>query len=298
MRRRCSRASPLLWVMVLLAGTVAAACNGSQAASGSDPVPTVPAISASATAVAARATPARTASPTPTATPFSAFDPDLHRPVSKEYALPADYEPVDLVSLPLEWAVPELAAPVVRRVVAAPLVTLLRAARADGLEIRVRSSYRSYATQQATFQFWVDQLGEEQARRQSAEPGRSEHQLGTTVDFASASIGWELLPEFADRREGQWLAARAWQYGFAMSYPRDGEAITGYVFEPWHFRYIGRAAAAGWRQSGLTLIEYLLAMHGDSAPLPDATAEPTVRPSRATVTPSTASPTAVATPTP
>ena len=77
------------------------------------------------------------------------------------------------------------------------------------------------------------------------------------MDFADPYNGWELLESFADSPSGLWLAEHAWEYGFALSYPRDGEEITGYIYEPWHHRFIGVEAAAAWRDSGLTLIEFL-----------------------------------------
>ncbi|MSP23503.1 MAG: D-alanyl-D-alanine carboxypeptidase family protein, partial [Dehalococcoidia bacterium] len=72
--------------------------------------------------------------------------------------------------------------------------------------------------------------------------------------------GWELVESFAVSPSGRWLAANASRFGFAMSYPPGGEPITGYIYEPWHFRYIGVAAAQEWRTSGKTLIEYLEAL--------------------------------------
>ena len=98
----------------------------------------------------------------------------------------------------------------------------------------------------------------EQALRQSARPGHSEHQMGTTMDITSPSVGNDLVSAFGDTPEGKWLAANAHTFGFVMSYPPGKEATTGYIYEPWHFRYVGKAEAAAVRASGLTLHEYLL----------------------------------------
>ena len=144
-----------------------------------------------------------------------------------------------------------------RKEAAEALVVMLRAARAEGHELRVRSAYRSYEEQATTFQYWIYQLGEEEARRVSAPPGYSEHQLGTTVDLTSASIGWQLEQPFGQTPEGQWLEAHAHEYGYPLSYPQGAEEITGYTYEPWHFRYIGQDQAVRWAQSGLTLVEFL-----------------------------------------
>lgn len=225
-------------------GLLAAAC-------GSD-APEVTVSAASSTPVAATATPesacaafARTA------------DPFLLRVVDKQRGLPADYAPDDLQTIEDRWAAPGYTAQSMRAEAAEPLVRLLAAADADGVTLRIRSSFRSYSVQQGTFQFWIDQLGEEQARRESAPPGHSEHQLGTTADVVGPSVDWDLVSSFGDTSEGQWLEAHAPEYGFAISYPKDGEAITGYIYEPWHIRYLGTACAQEWRASGLVLVRFL-----------------------------------------
>jgi D-alanyl-D-alanine carboxypeptidase len=187
-------------------------------------------------------------------------DPSLYRLVDKQRALPADYVPPDLVPIPDRLDVPGFPGQRMRKAAADAMVTLLDAADAQGVQLRVRSSYRSYATQVDTFQFWVQQMGEAQARRESAEPGHSEHQMGTTADIISQSIGWELIVEFGDTAEGKWLAAHAADYGFAISYPRDGEAVTGYIYEPWHVRYLGTTCSKAWAASGMILVKFLEAV--------------------------------------
>jgi len=131
-----------------------------------------------------------------------------------------------------------------------------------GDDIYVRSAYRSYAEQERTFAYWVDVLGEAEARRVSAEPGHSEHQLGTAADLTTADVGYDLTEAFAETPAGRWLAENAYRYGFALSYPVGAEPVTGYAYEPWHYRYIGPDQAAAWRSSGLTLVEYLRGIGG------------------------------------
>ena len=77
----------------------------------------------------------------------------------------------------------------------------------------------------------------EEAVRTLAPPGHSQHQLGTAIDFGSIDVSFARTPA------GQWLLANAWRYGFSLSYPEGQEALTGYSWEPWHYRYVGRAAA-------------------------------------------------------
>ena len=142
--------------------------------------------------------------------------------------------------------------------VVADLKAMADAARAAGRPIQVASAFRSYATQQATFNHWVSVGGYQQALRTSARPGHSEHQLGTTFDFTSLGgrPPWEYA-DWAATPAGGWMAANAWRYGFVMSYPRNRFATVCYDYEPWHYRYLGRPVAAEVRASGLTLREWL-----------------------------------------
>ena len=179
--------------------------------------------------------------------------------MDKQRGLPADYRPADLQTIDDRWAVPGFPGQSMRAIAVEPMVQMLSAAQAQGVRIRIKSSYRSYSEQATTFQFWVNQLGEAQARRESATPGNSEHQLGTTADVISANsgTGWELVEQFGALPEGKWVAAHAHEFGFAISYPPDGESVTGYVYEPWHVRYVGKPCAAEWKSSGLVLVRFL-----------------------------------------
>ncbi len=241
---------------------LAAACGSGEPAVSA--APGSPADSAPVLIERSTATPAAVASPRP-ARPFAAClsspavraDGDLLRVIDKEQALPDGFAPGALSAAPLEWLVPSTGGQRLRPDALGALLDLLREAQAVGHELRLRSAYRSFDVQVGTFAYWVELLGEEQAQRESARAGHSEHQLGSTVDIASASVGWELIAEFGSTPEGRWLADNAARYGFALSYPRDGEEVTGYVYEPWHFRYIGVTCARQWAGSGLTLVEFL-----------------------------------------
>lgn len=171
------------------------------------------------------------------------------------YMLPADYYPGDLVDTSaagLNGGYP------VRSIVVADLRALADAARANGTPLEVVSGFRSHTQQKATFDYWVSVGGYEQALRTSARPGHSEHQLGTTLDFTNAGGGapWE-QGDWAATPAGAWMATNAWRYGFLMSYPAGTFAQTGYDYEPWHYRYVGRELAAQIVASGLTTREYL-----------------------------------------
>ncbi|MFA7296961.1 MAG: M15 family metallopeptidase [Dehalococcoidia bacterium] len=238
------------WALAIAAASAltALACGGEPKppASTSTPAPT----SVAMTVATAAATSAASACVPGTG------EPDL-RVVDKQRGLAASYVPGDLVRLDDAWAAPGFAGQRLRPQTATALVALLRDAEAQGMKLRVRSTFRSYDEQVTTFQYWVSRLGEAQAKRESAPAGHSEHQLGTTADLAVASINWELIEEFGGTPEGKWLAANASRYGFALSYPQGGEAETGYIWEPWHIRYVGMPCATAWKSSNLVLVRFL-----------------------------------------
>ena len=176
-------------------------------------------------------------------------------PLDKEHRLPADCVPAGLAAVPGAYSSGghQLTAETVDA-----MVEMLDAAAAEGHFMVVVSAYRSYAGQEATYNWHVNTFGQAYADRVSARPGHSEHQLGTTADLSSASVGYELTEAFGDTPEGLWLAENSWKYGFIISYPAGKEHITGYAYEPWHLRYVGKEVAAEVHASGLTLREFLL----------------------------------------
>jgi len=173
--------------------------------------------------------------------------------VSKETTLKSDYAPADLQRIP-EYMFPsrELW---LREEALIQLEMLWQEALAEGVTLTIISAYRSYDYQQSLFQNYATNYGEEEANRFSARAGQSEHQLGTTVDFGGTAV--DLKAAYAETEQGRWLAENAYKYGFAMSYPQGKEEITGYIFEPWHYRYIGIESAKQWFESGLSLKEFL-----------------------------------------
>lgn len=123
--------------------------------------------------------------------------------------------------------------------------------QASGYEMSIVSGYRSYETQKEAFEYWASVDGTETAETYSAQPGHSEHQAGLALDLTS------LKQSYGDTDEGKWLAEHCWEYGFIIRYPKGGEEITGYVYEPWHVRYLGKSTAKLVHDSGLTLEEFL-----------------------------------------
>ena len=162
----------------------------------------------------------------------------------------------------------------VRSLVITDLRAMARAARTAGARLAVQSAYRSYNTQISTFAYWTSVSSYSAALKTSARAGHSEHQLGTALDFRSygGSAPWTYR-DWGTTKAGAWLRNNAWKYGFVMSYPKGKASVTCYSYEPWHFRYVGRATAAKVRASGLTLREYL--WREQTVPLPTPTPTPT-----------------------
>lgn len=124
-------------------------------------------------------------------------------------------------------------------------------AKAVGLNLRLVSGYRSYLTQRTLYNNYVRINGEAKADTFSAKPGHSEHQTGLAFDVGSAK------GSFANTAEAKWLEQNCHLYGFIIRYPKGKTNITGYIYEPWHVRYLGVSNATSVKNSGLTLEEYL-----------------------------------------
>lgn len=130
------------------------------------------------------------------------------------------------------------------------------AARAQGLSVYLSSGYRSYDEQNYLYQRKVSQYGEEQAKKIVAPPGTSEHQTGLACDITDKYY------EFKDSSLEntalyQWMSQHCQEYGFIVRYPKDKEDVTGIIYEPWHFRYVGKDAAEYIMDKGLCLEEFV-----------------------------------------
>lgn len=133
-------------------------------------------------------------------------------------------------------------------------------------DIKVTSAYRPYSYQETLFNKYVADYkreegmsqaeAEAEASKTSARPGASEHQSGLCVDFVTDKYT-TLTEDFENSEEFEWLSKNAYKFGFILRYPREKEAITGYSYEPWHYRFVGREAATEIYESGLSLEEYL-----------------------------------------
>lgn len=153
---------------------------------------------------------------------------------NKTYALPAGYAPGGILPTVMEaWN------------------AMVAAAKKDGISLWIISGYRSYDTQEAIYNRYVNDNGQEEADTYSARPGHSEHQTGLAFDINEISYS------FGETAAGKWVAENAAQYGFIIRYPQSKQHITGYIYEPWHLRYLGTELAMDVYESGLCLEEYL-----------------------------------------
>lgn len=144
------------------------------------------------------------------------------------------------------------------------LEQLFEGAKQQGIILYATSGFRSYSTQKAIFDRKAKERGEQSANRSVAKPGQSEHQTGLAMDLeGESSLGTGLTNAFGETPEGIWLADHCAEYGFIIRYPKDKTKITGYIYEPWHIRYVGIEAAKEITRLGLTLEEYILLVRGD-----------------------------------
>jgi D-alanyl-D-alanine carboxypeptidase len=206
--------------------------------------------------------PTATPTPTPIPTPTPTFDrakrsidaadsvwvvANKRRPLQPETYAPADLVRVD---------VPYTNEPFLRAAAAAAAEKLFAAAEAEaGLRLQSLSTYRSYSTQVRVYNDIVASRGQDYANRRSAQPGHSEHQTGLSIDIGSIPASCAFDPCFGDTAHGRWLAENAWRFGFHLRYPQGGTPVTGYDYEPWHYRYVGLELAAELHETGIPTLE-------------------------------------------
>jgi LAS superfamily LD-carboxypeptidase LdcB len=122
-----------------------------------------------------------------------------------------------------------------------------------GYNIVISSSYREYADQKELYDRRKKDKGEKEADKFAARPGHSEHQLGLAIDLDLYGKTYE---KFEDTEEYAWLLENCYKYGFILRYPKDKEDITGYSFESWHYRYVGKEVAKYIHENNITFDEY------------------------------------------
>lgn len=208
------------------------------------------------------AVPPQTAAPVPTVPPTPDPEPEVPADdwrltlVNPWTPLPEGYEPA-LTRLKNGHAVDERCYPALQE--------MLDACRAAGLSPVICSSYRTQEKQEQLFQRQVDGLlargyapdeALSEAAKAVAAPGTSEHQLGLAVDIVDLN-NQNLNESQEDTAVQKWLMEHCWEYGFILRYPNDKSAVTGIIYEPWHYRYVGQEAAGEIHALGICLEEYL-----------------------------------------
>ncbi len=178
--------------------------------------------------------------------------------VNKEYGLPDGYEPDDLVKPDIPFVYEYEEVHYLRQEAAEALIEMFEASKEDGIELAGVSGYRSYAIQKTLYENYVKRDGEEAANRYSAKPGHSEHSTGLAMDVAGISGKCAANNCFANTDEAKWLAEHAHKFGFIIRYPEGKEEITGYQYEPWHLRYVGKELAQILTENAWTMEEFFL----------------------------------------
>lgn len=172
--------------------------------------------------------------------------------VNREHAISRYYEPVTR-----KVNGPGMSQ-VMRPDAAQALEDMFAAAKEDGINLSIVSGYRSYSKQSTIYSRKKAEQGQEAADRISARPGTSEHQLGLAMDLAKKGSS-QLNTAFGKTEEGQWVSAHAHEYGFIVRYLESYEDVTGYMYEPWHVRYVGKPLAKEMYESGLPMETFMSA---------------------------------------
>jgi D-alanyl-D-alanine carboxypeptidase len=176
--------------------------------------------------------------------------------VNKQNGIPISYKPdltVPNVRLRLASSEQQMQ---IRPDVAKAIEAMFAAAKKDSINLVFGSGYRSGSLQQQFYNSYVARDGKAAADRYSARPGHSEHQTGLSFDLTSPNGKCHLEICWQDTPEGKWVAKNAYTYGFTLRYINGKESITGYQYEPWHFRYVGTELATKLYESNQTLEEY------------------------------------------
>ena len=176
--------------------------------------------------------------------------------VNKEYMIGADYVPDDLVMPDVKKS---SSAVLMRKEAAQALEEMFAAAKEEKITLVAVSGYRSYQTQRAIYNRRRKAAGKAHVERFVAVPGASEHQLGLAMDVSRSKTAG-LKASFGKTKEGIWLAENCYRFGFILRYRQEWEDVTGYDYEPWHIRYVGKEHALRIRELDVPLEEYVEAL--------------------------------------
>lgn len=169
--------------------------------------------------------------------------------VNKHRSLTEDYEPEDLVSVDSEYAADDTQSGA--RIAVNAFISMYKAAKKDGYDLVINSSYRSYQDQVDLCDSYRELYGDNYVKNYVAQPGFSEHQTGLSFDIGSRNSNI-----FAESPEYEWIQENAHKYGFIQRFPSKYEAITGFRAEPWHYRYVGKKIATYIYENDISFEEY------------------------------------------
>ena len=178
--------------------------------------------------------------------------------VNKQNKLSPNYQPSDLIYPDIPFTFEQKTEKRQMRAEAgAAIEKLFAGARRQGVSLLGVSAYRSHASQTALFNYYVNLDGYEAASAYSAVPGTSEHETGLAIDVTGGDGTCAAEDCFEGTKEATWLQNHAAEYGFIIRYPKGKDSITGYQYEPWHLRFVGKDIAKKIMSRGITLEEYL-----------------------------------------
>lgn len=260
---RAARVGGAIVAVLILAGCASAAVSAAPASHRPTPHRSAP------TPRPLRPIPTPTIPPAPTVVGFdktalSVDDPaSLWVVVNKPRALtPLGYAPADLTYPDVVYVNQQP----MRQATAAGLVSMFQAGKAEaGLDFSVQSAYRPFDSQTRVYDEDVAAHGQAYADTDTARPGHSEHQTGLAVDISAVPAQCSLDACFGETAQGRWLAANDWRFGFILRYPADKVAVTGFTYEPWHFRYVGVPLATELHSTGVTTLEEFFGCAGGTA---------------------------------
>lgn len=174
---------------------------------------------------------------------------------NRQHLLDSGYEPIDLVNVTCKKSA-DAGTPMLRQAASDAINAMFAAAQEAGYTLYLKSGYRTYRTQKTMYNNRLEKLGRDDGL--VSFPGASDHQTGLGADILN--YAWTkkdgMNKEFAKEQEAQWMEAHCHEFGFILRYMADKEEITGIKFEPWHFRYVGKEAAAYIMENHLSLEEF------------------------------------------
>lgn len=178
------------------------------------------------------------------------LDDDLLILVNKYNHLSDNYTPDDLENVSNWYA---YGTNQIREEVYDHFLDMFNDAKEEGLTLIITSGYRDYDVQKELYEEYQEIYGDEEADRVAARPGYSEHQTGLALDIVTYDV---IMEEFEQTEEFKWMQENAYKYGFILRYPKGKEAITGYDYESWHYRYVGVEVAKEIHDLDITFDEY------------------------------------------